>query len=121
MYKNIKIKQDGTFIIDYNGMPFHVTEDYPTADMYGIEMTYVKVKEYVDNHQNEVTEYDEQEYTLDPEIEKQILISNKEKEKQDLVAYIFAGIDVEENKEKLQQILKDIDELKKENSQLVNT
>lgn len=116
MYNNIRIKKDATFVVDYNGIPFHVTEDYPTADMYGIEMTYAEVKKYADSHQDEVREYEEPVYTLDPKIEKEILISNKEKEKQDLVAYIFANINVEENKEKLQQILKDIDELKKENS-----
>ena len=73
MYKNIKIKKDGTFIIDYNGMPFHITENYPTADMYGVEMTHAKVKEYADSHQDEVREYEEPVYTLDPETEKQII------------------------------------------------
>lgn len=116
MYKNIKIKKDGTFIVDYNGMPFHITEDYPTADMYGIEMTYAEVKKYADSHQDEVREYEEPVHTLDPKIEKEILISNKEKEKQDLVAYIFANINVEENKEKLSKLLLEIEELQKENS-----
>ncbi len=116
MYNNIRIKNDGTFVVDYNGMPFHITEDYPTADMYGIEMTYSEVKKYADSHQDEVREYEEPVYTLDPKIEKEILISNKEKEKQDLVAYIFANINVEENKEKLSKLLLEIEELQKENS-----
>lgn len=113
MYKNIKIKKDGTFVVDYNGMPFHITEDYPTADMYGIEMTYAEVKKYADSHQDEVTEYEEPVFTLDPEIEKQILIANKEKEKQDLVAYILTDIDVETNKEKLRTIIEEIENFKK--------
>lgn len=113
MYNNIRIKKDGTFIIDYNGMPFHVTEDYPTANMYGVEMTYAEVKKYADSHQDEVREYQEPVYTLDPEIEKQILIAKKEKEKQDIVAYILADIDVEENKSKLKSIITEIEDLKK--------
>lgn len=113
MYKNIKIKKDGTFIVDYNGMPFHITEDYPTADTYGIEMTYAEVKKYADSHQDEVREYEEPVYTLDPKIEKEILISNKEKEQLELIANILTDSDVDFNKAKLKDIIREIKELKK--------
>lgn len=122
MYKNIQIKKDGTYVIDFNNMPFHITEDYPKAEQYGEEMTYTKVKEYADSHQDEVTEYQDLIFKFDPDTEKQILIMNKEKEKTDIMAYILAGIDVEENKEKLKTVILEINKLKQnENIKILNS
>lgn len=59
MYRNIRRKADGTFIVDFNGLPFHVTPDYPAAEQYGEEMTYGAISAYAEANPLEVADYEE--------------------------------------------------------------
>ena len=52
-YNNIRIKQDGSYIINLNGMDYHVTQEYPAHGAY----TYANLHAYVGAHPDEVTNY----------------------------------------------------------------
>lgn len=51
---NIKRKNDGTFIVDYNGMPYHIISK--------MESEYTAVSEYVKQNPEKCTEYIEPVY-----------------------------------------------------------
>lgn len=111
----IQAKDDGTFIVDFNGMPFHVTPEYPKAEQYGIEMTHAAIKAYAKAHPDEVCEYAEPAIEV-PEMtdeEKTALrIYELEAETQKLIPSIQAGIDAEYNQQKLVDYMLEIEELK---------
>lgn len=111
----IQRKNDDTFIVEFNGLPFHITPDYPTSELYGIEMTHAVINEYVVTHPEDVMDYVEPEVEI-PEIseeqQKQMAIVELEKEAQRLIPAIQAGIDAEFNQQSLVSIMLEIEELK---------
>lgn len=66
----IQRKNDNTFIVEFNGLPFHVTPDYPTSELYGIEMTHAAINEYAEAYPEEVTDYVEPAVEI-PEISEE--------------------------------------------------
>lgn len=71
----IQRKSDNTFIIEFNGMPFHVTPEYPKAEQYGKEWTHAYISRYAETHPEDVEEYREPEpepLTREEEIRNEI-------------------------------------------------
>lgn len=108
----IQRKKDNTFIIEFNGLPFHVTPDYPTSELYGIEMTHALINEYVVTHPEDVMDCVEPAVEISEEQQKQMTIVELEKEAQRLIPAIQAGIDVELNQQSLVSIMLEIEGLK---------
>lgn len=114
----MKIQTQGAnFIIEFNGMPFQVTKDYPKAEQYGEEYTYAYIKEYAKNHPDEVSEYvepqpSEEDKARMQEQQKQLRIATLQNEAQQCMAMITAGIDTDHNKTLMTQKLLEIEELK---------
>lgn len=53
---NIRVKEDGSYIVDYNGMPYHITQN--------MSEEYEAIKEFIKLNHNSVTNYIEPEYKI---------------------------------------------------------
>ena len=60
---NIKRKNDDTFIVDYNGMPYHIIPE--------MESEYTAVYEYVKNNPDVCTDYIERKRRYDKSKKRQ--------------------------------------------------
>lgn len=115
LYNNIQSKSDGTFIVDFNGSPFHVTPEYPRLEQYGQALTYAAIKAHALAHPEDVRQYVEPVFES-PKISEEegaaMQIRALEIEAQSLVPSIQAGIDAESNSQKLVDIMLQIETLK---------
>ena len=111
----IQKKQDGTFVVDFNGLPFHVTPEYPTVEQYGEGLTYVYIMEHAKSHPEDVSDYIEPEFemsTIPAEELESMRVAELELQAQKLLPAIQAGIDVEANQQRLVEIMLEIEMLK---------
>lgn len=73
IYKNIRRKKDGSFVVEKEGYPYHIPDNEEFAEEYKM------INEYVTENPSEVSEYIEPVMLTEEEIFQELTIEEKEK------------------------------------------
>lgn len=113
MYNNVQRKKDGTFVVDFNGLPFHVTPEYPAAERYGEEMTYGALSAYAEARPG-MAACSEEAVMAAPSDEdiKSTGIAALENDASVYACAVQAGIDTEASRRRLVETMPEIEKLK---------
>lgn len=108
VYKNIQKKADGSYVLEKNGMPYHVPNEGEFAEEYEF------IDKYAKAYPEEVAEYVEPVRDELPQDERLIKLATLEKESNELSQDILAEIATEEDKARFKQVREEIKALKAE-------
>lgn len=113
--KKLVKKPDGTFIIDYNGSPCHITPDFPkpgSTDMKGCE--WVNIRRKIREHPEllEIVKENDLMPTITYPYNKDMIISTLQGEVDRRLREIAVGIDVDNNQQVVHDLMLEIEELK---------
>ena len=101
MYKNIQRRSDGSYVVEKQGMPYHVPNEGEFAEEY--EFINEEVAEYVEPVREEVQQD-----------ERVIKLATLEKESNELSQDILAEIATDEDKARFKQLREEIKAIKAE-------
>lgn len=108
VYKNIQKKADGSYVLDKNGMPYHVPNKGEFAEEYEF------INKYAEAYPEEVTEYQEPVINQAPVDERLVHLSALEKESNELSQDILAEIATDEDKARFKEVRNEIKAIKAE-------
>lgn len=106
MYKNIQKKENGDFVVDKEGYPYHIPANVPE---YAEEYDFIR--KYAEAYPDEITAYMEPVYEPTPEELKAAELSALRTEANELFQDITAGIASDEDKARLKELRLKIREL----------
>lgn len=107
-YKNIQKKADGSYVLDKNGMPYHVPNTGEFAEEYEF------INKYAEAYPEEVTEYQEPVVEQAPVDERLVRLTALEKESNELSQDILAEIATDEDKARFKEVRNEIKAIKAE-------
>lgn len=107
-YKNIQKKADGSYVLEKNGMPYHI----PNTDEFAEE--YEFINKYAEAYPEEVTEYQEPVVEQAPVDERLVRLAALEKESNELSQDILAEIATDEDKARFKEVRNEIKAIKAE-------
>lgn len=108
VYKNIQKKADGSYVLEKNGMPYHVPNEGEFAEEYGF------INKYAEAYPEEVTEYQEPVINQAPVDERLVRLAALEKESNELSQDILAEIATNEDKARFKEVRNEIKAIKAE-------
>lgn len=108
VYKNIQKKADGSYVLEKNGMPYHVPNTGEFAEEYEF------INKYAEVYPEEVTEYQEPVINQAPVDERLVRLAALEKESNELSQDILAEIATDEDKARFKEVRNEIKEIKAE-------
>ena len=111
VYKNIQKKEDGSYVLEKNGMPYHILNTGEFAEEYEF------INKYAEAYPEEVTEYQEPVVEQAPVDERLVRLATLEKESNELYQDIIAEIASDEDKARFKSIREEIKALKAEMSE----
>lgn len=107
-YKNIQKKADGSYVLEKNGMPYHVPNTGEFAEEYEF------INKYVEAYPEEVTEYQEPVVEQAPVDKRLVRLAALEKESNELSQDILADIATNEDKARFKDVRSEIKAIKAE-------
>lgn len=107
-YKNIQKKTDGSYVLEKNGMPYHVPNKGEFAEEYEF------INKYAEAYPEEITEYQEPVFEQAPVDERLVHLSALEKESNELSQDILAEIATDEDKARFKEVRNEIKAIKAE-------
>ena len=108
VYKNIQKKADGSYVLEKNGMPYHI----PNTDEFAEE--YEFINKYAEAYPEEITEYQEPVTNQAPVDERLVRLAALEKESNELSQDILAEIATDEDKARFKEVRNEIKAIKAE-------
>ena len=108
VYKNIQKKADGSYVLEKNGMPYHVPNTGEFAEEYEF------INKYAEAYPEEVTEYQEPVINQAPVDERLVRLAALEKESNELSQDILAEIATDEDKARFKDVRNEIKAIKAE-------
>lgn len=108
VYKNIQKKADGSYVLEKNGMPYHVPNTGEFAEEYEF------INKYAEAYPEEVTEYQEPVVEQAPVDERLVRLAALEKESNELSQDILADIATDEDKARFKEVRNEIKAIKAE-------
>lgn len=108
VYKNIQKKADGSYVLDKNGMPYHVPNTGEFAEEYEF------INKYAEAYPEEVVEYQEPVINQAPVDERLVRLAALEKESNELSQDILAEIATDEDKARFKEVRNEIKAIKAE-------
>lgn len=108
VYKKIQKKADGSYVLEKNGMPYHVPNTGEFAEEYEF------INKYAEAYPEEVTEYQEPVFEQAPVDERLVLLAALEKESNELSQDILAEIATDEDKVRFKEVRNEIKAIKAE-------
>ena len=108
VYKNIQKKADGSYVLEKNGMPYHVPNKGEFAEEYEF------INKYAEAYPEEVTEYQEPVVEQAPVDERLVRLAALEKEGNELSQHILAEIATDEDKARFKEVRNEIKAIKAE-------
>lgn len=108
VYKNIQKKADGSYVLEKNGMPYHVPNKGEFAEEYEF------INKYAEAYPEEVTEYQEPVVEQAPVDERLVRLAALEKEGNELSQDILAEIATDEDKARFKEVRNEIKAIKAE-------
>lgn len=106
VYKNIQKKADGSYVLEKNGMPYHVPNKGEFAEEYEF------INKYAEAYPEEVTEYQEPVFEQAPVDERLVRLAALEKESNELSQDILAEIATDEDKARFKEVRNEIKAIK---------
>lgn len=106
VYKNIQKKTDGSYVLDKNGMPYHVPNTGEFAEEYEF------INKYAEAYPEEVTEYQEPVINQALVDERLVRLAALEKEGNELSQDILAEIASDEDKARFKVVRNEIKAIK---------
>lgn len=107
-YKNIQKKTDGSYVLEKNGMPYHIPNTGEFAEEYEF------INKYAEAYPEEVTEYQEPVINQAPVDERLVRLTALEKESNELSQDILAKIATDEDKARFKEVRNEIKAIKAE-------
>lgn len=107
-YKNIQKKADGSYVLEKNGMPYHVPNEGEFAEEYEF------INKYAEAYPEEVTEYQEPVFEQAPVDERLVRLTALKKESNELSQDILAEIATDEDKARFKEVRNEIKAIKAE-------
>lgn len=107
-YKNIQKKADGSYVLEKNGMPYHVPNKGEFAEEYEF------INKYAEAYPEEVTESQEPVINQAPVDERLVRLAALEKESNELSQDILAEIATDEDKARFKEVRNEIKAIKAE-------
>lgn len=108
VYKNIQKKADGSYVLEKNGMLYHVPNNGEFAEEYEF------INKYAEAYPEEVTEYQEPVVEQAPVDERLVRLAALEKESNELSQDILADIATDEDKSRFKEVRNEIKTIKAE-------
>lgn len=108
VYKNIQKKADGSYVLEKNGMPYHVPNEGEFAEEYEF------INKYAEAYPEEVTKYQEPVIEQAPVDERLVRLAALEKESNELSQDILAEIATDEDKARFKEVRNEIKAIKAE-------
>lgn len=108
VYKNIQKKADGSYVLEKNGMLYHVPNEGEFAEEYEF------INKYAEAYPEEVTEYQEPVINQAPVDERLVRLAALEKESNELSQDILAEIATDEDKARFKEVRNEIKAIKAE-------
>lgn len=108
VYKNIQKKTDGSYVLEKNGMPYHVPNKGEFAEEYEF------INKYAEAYPEEITEYQEPVINQAPVDERLVRLAALEKESNELSQDILAEIATDEDKARFKEVRNEIKAIKAE-------
>lgn len=108
VYKNIQKKADGSYVLEKNGMPYHIPNTGEFAEEYEF------INKYAEAYPEEVTEYQEPVFEQAPVDERLVRLAALEKESNELSQDILAEIATDEDKARFKEVRNEIKAIKAE-------
>lgn len=108
VYKNIQKKADGSYVLEKNGMPYHVPNTGEFVEEYEF------INKYAEAYPEEVSEYQEPVVEQAPVDERLVRLSALEKESNGLSQDILAEIATNEDKARFKEVRSEIKAIKAE-------
>lgn len=108
VYKNIQKKADGSYVLEKNGMPYHIPNTGEFAEEYEF------INKYAEAYPEEVTEYQEPVINQAPVDERLVRLAALEKESNELSQDILAEIATDEDKARFKDVRNEIKAIKAE-------
>lgn len=108
VYKNIQKKADGSYVLEKNGMPYHVPNTGEFAEEYEF------INKYAEAYPEEITEYQEPVINQAPVDERRVRLTALEKESNELSQDILAEIATDEDKARFKEVRNEIKAIKAE-------
>lgn len=108
VYKNIQKKADGSYVLEKNGMPYHIPNNEEFAEEYEF------INKYAEAYPEEVTEYQEPVFEQAPVDERLVRLAALEKESNELSQDILAEIATDEDKARFKEVRNEIKAIKAE-------
>lgn len=106
VYKNIQKKTDGSYVLEKNGMPYHVPNKGEFAEEYEF------INKYAEAYPEEVTEYQEPVINQALVDERLVRLAALEKEGNELSQDILAEIATDEDKARFKVVRNEIKAIK---------
>lgn len=106
VYKNIQKKTDGSYVLEKNGMPYHVPNTGEFAEEYEF------INKYAEAYPEEVVEYQEPVVEQAPVDERLVRLAALEKESNELSQDILAEIATDEDKARFKEVRNEIKAIK---------
>lgn len=108
VYKNIQKKADRSYVLEKNGMPYHVPNNGEFAEEYEF------INKYAEAYPEEITEYQEPVIEQAPVDERLVRLAALEKESNELSQDILAEIATDEDKARFKEVRNEIKAIKAE-------
>lgn len=108
VYKNIQKKADGSYVLEKNGMAYHIPNNEEFAEEYEF------INKYAEAYPEEVTEYQEPVINQAPVDERLVRLGALEKESNELSQDILAEIATDEDKARFKDVRNEIKAIKAE-------
>lgn len=108
MYKNIQKRADGSYVVEKQGMPYHIPNEGEFLEEYEF------INKYAAAYPDEVTEYVEPVREEIVQDERLVRLASLERESSSLSQDILAEIATDEDKARFKQVREEIKALKAE-------
>ena len=108
VYKNIQKKADGSYVLEKNGIAYHVPNSGEFVEEYEF------INKYAEAYPEEVTEYQEPVFEQAPVDERLVRLTALEKESNELSQDILAEIATDEDKARFKEVRNEIKAIKAE-------
>lgn len=108
MYKNIQKRADGSYVVEKQGMPYHIPNEGEFAEEYEF------INKYAAAYPEEVAEYIEPVREEIAQDERLVRLASLERESSSLSQDILAEIATDEDKARFKQVREEIKALKAE-------
>lgn len=108
MYKNIQKRADGSYVVEKQGMPYHIPNEGEFAEEYEF------INKYAAAYPEEVAEYVEPVREEIAQDERLVRLASLERESSNLSQDILAEIATDEDKARFKQVREEIKALKAE-------